>query len=105
MPLPLAPLVPIALRLGAFAAAGWALRRALSGVAAGRTDQRAEDALDDLAEGVAFHRPGDRAGDGLTQTNAAGRFRRTIRWGSGGGLEVDATLLARLRVRRVTTEN
>ena len=101
MPLPLAPLVPIALRLGAVAAAGYALRRAMTArVARGRTDQRAEDALDDLHDGLAMHRPADRAATGDSQTNTALRLRRTIRWGTGG-VEIDAGLLARFRIRRL----
>ena len=101
MPLPLAPLVPIALRLGAVAAAGFALRRAMATkIMAGRTDQRAEDALDDVQDGLAMHRPADRATDGGSQTNTAARLRRTIRWGKRG-VEIDAALLARFRIRRV----
>jgi len=101
MPLPLAPFIPVALRLGAVAAAGFALRRVLvTRIAAGRTDQRAEDALDDVADGLALHRPADRATEAVTQTNTAGRLRRTIRWGRHG-IEIDAALLARLRLRRL----
>lgn len=100
MPLPLAPLVPIALRLGVVAAAGWAAKRALSHrLQVGRTDQRAEDALDDLGEGVALHRPADRVGEGDSQTNASARFRRTVRWGDKG-IEIDAGLIARFRLRK-----
>ena len=99
MPLPLAPLLPIALRLGAMAAAGLTLRRIVAArTKRGRTDQRAEDAMDDLGEGIALHRPADRADN--TQTNTAARFRRTLRWGSRG-VEIDAALLARLRIRRL----
>jgi len=100
MPLPLAPFLPIALRIGAVAAAGWAVRRATRRAMAGRTDQRAEDALDDLAEGLALHAPPDRAIPGGNQTNAGLRLRRVIRWGSAG-VEVDAALLGRLRLRKV----
>ncbi len=101
MPLPLAPLVPIALRLGVVAAAGFVLRRVVAArTRTGRTDQRAEDALDDLEDGLAVHRPLDRAADGNSQTNVATRLRRTIRWGDGG-VEIDAGVIARLRVRRV----
>ena len=107
MPLPLAPLVPIALRLGAVAATGLVLWRALAARShVGRTDQRAEDALDDLGEGFAVHHPADRGGDASqtnnqtnTQTNAAARVRRTIRWGKRG-IGIDAALLARLRISR-----
>ncbi|MDP4033861.1 MAG: hypothetical protein Q8P60_13605 [Pseudorhodobacter sp.] len=100
MPLPLAPLVPLALRLGAVAAAGWAVRRAVKAATfPGRTDQRAEDALDDLGEGIALHRPTDRATESATQANAAARLRRTIRWGKRG-LEIDAAFLGRFRIRK-----
>ncbi|MES2667770.1 MAG: hypothetical protein V4712_16915 [Pseudomonadota bacterium] len=98
MPLPLAPLIPFALRLGAVAAAGLAARRfILARSHTGRTDQRAEDALDDLNEGLALHRPADRTDD--AQTNAAARLRRTIRF-RGQTYELDAGLLARLRLRK-----
>ena len=98
MPLPLAPIVPIALRLGAVAAVGLAARRWLRTHSfPGRTDQRAEDALDDLGEGLGLHRPADRAED--RQSNASVRMRRVIRVG-GKAWEIDAGLMARLRVRR-----
>lgn len=101
MALPLAPLVPVVLRLGAVAAAGYALRRAMTArVAAGRTDQRAEDALDDLHDGHAVHSPADRAANGDSQTNTSARLRRTIRWGTKG-IEIDAALMARFRIRRL----
>lgn len=96
MALPLAPLASAALKYGAVAvAAAIVARRAL---AEGRTDQRAEEALDDLSEGLAAHRPRDRRG----QMNLAGRLRRTVRIGaSGPGWEIDLAGLARLRVRRI----
>lgn len=92
MPLPLAPIAGFAIRYGAVALAAYGLRKALR---KGRTDQRAEDALDDMDEGVAVHRPGDRS-----QTNAAARFRRVIRWGDTA-IEIDAAALGRFRVRKV----
>lgn len=92
MPLPLHPVAALALRTGMLAVAVWALRR---GIDRGRTDQRAEDALDDLDEGMALHRPADREG----QTNAGARFRRRLHWGDGG-IEVDASMLARVRLRK-----
>ena len=83
MPLPLAPLLPIALRIGALATAGYAAKRWIAARShIGRTDQRAEDALDDLGEGLAVHRPADRAED--RQTNAAARLRRAIRFRGRG---------------------
>lgn len=93
MPVPLRPIAVIALRTGVVAAALWAVRRGLSD---GRTDQRAEDALDELAEGLALHRPPDRP----EQTNTALRLRRTLHW-PGGGVEVDAAVIGRLRIRRL----
>lgn len=92
MALPLAPIAGLALRYGAVAVAVYALSRHTSG---GRYDQRAEDAMDDTAEGLRVRR--DRG-----QVNTAGRMRRTIRLGaSGPGIEIDATALTRIRLRRI----
>jgi len=90
VPLPLAPIAGLALRYGAVALGAWALGRHLE---RGFRDQRAEDALDDLCEGVTLrHEPG--------QTNGTGRFRRVVRIGTNGpGLEVDLAALARLKLR------
>lgn len=97
MPLPLAPLIPLAVRLGLVASTTWAVSRWVrSATHPGRTDQRAEDALDELGEGVSLHRPADRAED--RQTNATARLRRVIRFG-GRSYEIDAGLMARLRLR------
>ena len=97
MPLPLAPLIPLAVRLGLVATATFALTRLVQSVThPGRTDQRAEDALDELSEGLSLHRPTDRAED--RQTNASARLRRVVRFG-GRTYEVDAGLMARLRLR------
>lgn len=95
MALPLAPIAAVALKYAPLAlAAVVVLHRSL---APGRTDQRAEDALDDLAEGIAAHRPRDR-----DQMNAAARLRRVVRLGRAGpGVEIDAAMLGRLRFRRV----
>lgn len=95
MPLPLAPIAVFALRAGAVAATAWAVRRMLT-PNLGRTDQRAEDALDDLGEGLSAHVPADREG----QRNAALRVKRVIGWGKRR-VEVDLGLMARLRVRGV----
>jgi hypothetical protein len=97
MPLPLAPLIPLAIRLGLVATTTLAVTRWVrSATHPGRTDQRAEDALDDLGEGLSVHRPADRAED--RQTNATARVRRVIRF-RGRAYEVDAGLMARLRLR------
>lgn len=92
MPLPLAPVAAFALRAGTVALAAYAVRRSFH---KGRTDQRAEDALDEMDEGLAVHSPKDRG-----QTNAAARFHRVIRWGERG-LEIDAAAIGRIRMRRV----
>lgn len=98
MPLPLAPLLPIALRVGAVAALGFAARRWVQARSfPGRTDQKAEDALDDLGEGLSLHRPADRADD--LQTNATARMLRVIRF-RGKSYELDAGFLARFRLRQ-----
>ena len=97
MPLPLAPLLPLVLRVGVVATTTFALTRLVqSSTHPGRTDQRAEDALDELGEGLSLHRPADRAED--RQTNATARLRRVIRF-RGRSFEVDAGLMARLRLR------
>jgi len=94
MALPLAPLAAMAAKYGAVALAGYALARQ---VQHGRTDQRAEDALDELDEGLSLHRPRDRE-----QVNGAMRFRRVVRLGTNGpGVEIDATALGRFRFRRI----
>ena len=100
MPLPLAPLLPIALRIGAVAGTGWAVCRWLRARSfPGRTDQHAETAFDALGEGVSLHRPQDRAADGATQTNATARLVRRVKVG-GTSIELDAALMARFRLRR-----
>jgi len=94
MALPLAPIAGIALRYGAVALATYALSRQ---VTRGRIDQRAEDAMDDLPEGLTAHRPLDR-----DQVSGTARMKRVIRLGSSGpGIEIDATAFGRIRFRRV----
>ena len=100
MPLPLAPLVPVALRIGLAAGAVWAARAALRRAAhPGRTDQRAENAMDDLAPGLAFHHPADRAEGDTRQSNAAARMTRSIRVGARR-YDIDLALLGRLKIRK-----
>ena len=92
MALPLAPIAGLALRCGAVALATYAVARAS---APAPRDQRAEDAMDDIAEGVAFRRETD-------QVNGTGRLTRVVRIGPNGpGVEIDATALTRIRIRRV----
>ena len=97
MPLPLAPLLPLAIRLGLISAVGLAVRRQiLARSHPGRIDQRAEDALDDLGEGLSLHRPADRAE--ARQTNVTARLHRVVRF-RGRTWELDAGLMARFRLR------
>ncbi len=92
MPLPLAPIAAIAVRYGTVAFATYALA---SKVERGRRDQRAEDALDELAEGTSLRRE---AG----QANATTRFRRVIRLGpTRPGIEVEFSSISRVRIRKV----
>jgi len=94
MALPVVPIAAVAVRFGAVALAAWALSRTVSPA---RVDQRAEDALDEVPEGVAARRADDRE-----QHNATARFRRVIRFGSRGpAFEIDLAALGRLRLRRV----
>ncbi|MCL1627756.1 MULTISPECIES: hypothetical protein [Roseinatronobacter] len=94
MPVPLAPIAATAARYGAIALAGYVLARQME---RGRVDQRAEDAFDDLPEGLTGQHARDRQ-----QWNMAGRFRRVVRLGqSGPGVEIDGSLLGRIRFRRV----
>ncbi len=92
MALPLAPIAAVALRYGTVAVATYALARA---VEKGRRDQRVEDALDDLPEGITARREPE-------QINATARIIRTIRLGNTGpGVEIDLTSLTRIRFRKL----
>ena len=92
MALPLVPIAGIALRYGVVAIATYAVTRRIE---RGFFDQRSEDAMDDVNEGLSLHRQ-------KQQLNGAGRFKRTIRLGTAGpGIEVDVTALGRLRIRRI----
>ena len=92
MALPLAPVAGIALKYGTVALATYAVARRAGG---GRRDQRAEDALDEVEEGLTLRRDGE-------DTAATGRFRRVIRIGqTGPGFEFDIASITRIRVRRL----
>ena len=97
MPLPLAPFLPLMMRIGAVAVAGYAARRWIRSRAyPGRLDQRAEEALDDLDEGLTLLHP--RGEPDTRQTNATLRWRRTIGF-RGRTWEVDAGVMARFSLR------
>lgn len=93
MPLPLVPLLPLAGAALAAVAIGRAFRAAIRPV---RIDQRGEDALDGIDEGIGAARVPARK-----QASASGRLRRVLRFADGSGLEIDAAFLARLRLRKV----
>ena len=93
MPVPAIPAAALALRFGAVALTAWAVARRIE---KGRTDQRAEDALDDLPDGVTAHRPRDRE-----QVNATARFNRRVTFGKTGlAFDVDAAMLGRFKIKR-----
>lgn len=92
MPLPLAPIATVALRYGTVALATYAVTRKVS---RGRRDQRAEDALDDLEDGISLRRDNG-------QTSSTARFKRKIRLGHDGpGVEIDITALGRIKIRKL----
>lgn len=92
MPLPLAPIAGVALRYGAVAIATYAIARSVDRAP---YDQRGEDAMDDVSEGLHLRKDGD-------QANASGRMKRIIRLGkTGPGVEIDASALTRIRVRKI----
>jgi hypothetical protein len=94
MPLPLAPIAATALRYGAVALVAYAATRRIERA---RINQATEDALDEVSDGIAACRPLDQQ-----QINAQGRLRRVVRFGSGGpSLELEATVLGRLKFRKV----
>ena len=91
MPIPAAPIAATVLRYGAVALAGYALAHAIP---QGRRDQRIEDVMDDLGEGIQIRRD-----EG--QTNLAGRFIRTIGFGvAGPTYRLDIAFLGRFRINR-----
>ncbi|MFO7919649.1 hypothetical protein DZD18_03050 [Rhodobacteraceae bacterium W635] len=93
MPIAIPPLAGFAVKYIGVALAGYALARS---TVPGRRDQRLEDIMDATPEGATLHTE-----DG--QMNAGIRWRRILRSGiAGRGLEIDATALARLKVRRRT---
>lgn len=92
MAVPLAPIAAVALRYGAVAVVTYAATRAIPKL---RRDQSTEDALDQVEEGLEMRRDAQ-------QLNATGRFRRIVRLGSNGpGVELDATALTRIRIKKV----
>ncbi|MEO0342794.1 MAG: hypothetical protein AAF198_05095 [Pseudomonadota bacterium] len=83
------PVIPIAVAASALALA--------SRVRVQPKIQDVEDTLDTVEEGISLRRDAANA-----QLNGAHRFKRIVRFGaSGPGFEVDATVLARVKLRRI----
>ncbi|MGB0440983.1 MAG: hypothetical protein ACPGFC_12920 [Paracoccaceae bacterium] len=94
MALPLAPIAFTVARYGAVAAVAFVAAR---NVKLSQTDQAVEDTLDTVEEGLSAHKLRD-----APQTNVAARWRRVVRIGvDGPGVEIDASILGRIRLRRV----
>lgn len=92
MPLPIAPIAGFAVRYGAVALATYAMSRRIEKA---HFDQRGEEAMDDVNEGLSLRRDND-------QLNSAARYSRTIRVGkTGPGIEIDVTALGRIRFKKV----
>lgn len=96
MALPLAPIALLALKYGAVAATTYAVVKRAQ--ASGMKDLRTEHAHEDAPEGVNLRHHKDQTG---RQVDAGARYKRTIRFGSTGpGLEIDASALGRLKIKR-----
>ena len=92
MALPLAPLAIVAFRYGAVALVAYAVTRL---VPKSFCDQAQDDILDGIKEGL-------EARHHAKQVNIIGRGRRTVRiLPSGTGIEIDATMFSRLKVKKV----
>jgi hypothetical protein len=93
MPLPLAYIAGFAMKYGAFALVTYAAIRTVGQLP---KSQPTEDALDQVNEGLDLRR-------NYKELNAAGRLRRIISLSkTGRGVEIDATALIRVRLRKVT---
>lgn len=94
MALPLAPIAFTVARYGTVAAAAYVAAR---NVRLSQTDQAVEDTLDKVDEGLSAHKLRD-----AHQANGSVRWRRVVRIGTNGpGVEIDASVLGRIRIKRV----
>lgn len=92
MPLPLVPIAIYAVTLGT---AAFSARRFVQRIEPGRRDQRAEDALDEVQEGVTVRRDPE-------QASATARLKRVIRFSDdGSAYEVDAAFFGRVKFKKV----
>ena len=98
MPLPVAALTPVALKLGGYAlvaAVAWGAARRVP--AEGPRCARREGALDDLPEGARLTRA---SAGGDARLDADARLRRSVRLGAGGpGVAAEFAGQARLKLR------
>ena len=93
----MAVILPIVLRIGAAAAAGFVLNHLLTrSFAKAYRDQRAEDAFDDLSEGLALSQQAEGEGQ---QRNATLRVKRSLRIGEQTW-DLDAAAMLRLKLSR-----
>lgn len=95
MALPLAPIAFAALRYGTVAAFAYYISRRNRGL----PTVQEEAAHEDVEEGLSLrhHKTSD-----ATQTNADARLKRSLRLGTNGpGIEIDASALGRIRIKRI----
>lgn len=98
MALPLAPIAMTAFKYGSVAAVTYYVARRSRSLA--RESEEAAHAEVEEGISVRHHRGPEGA-----QANADARIRRTVRFGaSGPGVEIDASVLGRVRFRRVRGE-
>ncbi len=99
MPLPIAPVVGLAVRYGAVAAIGALVVRASTN----KHDQKNaafEASFDQIDEGLNVFRTEQ---SGETQYHAHHGHRRSV-WLGRHGIEIDSRVLGRFRVRKVTKD-
>lgn len=95
MALPIAPIAATALRYGTLAAVTWYVAKRSKGL----PSVAEEAAHEEVDEGISLrhHHKADAA-----QANADARIKRSFRFGAGGpGIEIDATALGRIRIKRI----
>lgn len=93
----MAVILPMVLRIGAAAAAGFVVNHLMRcRFAKAYRDQRAEDAFDDLSEGLAFSQHPEGGGQ---QRNATFCVRRSLRFGEQTW-DLDASAMLRLKLSR-----
>lgn len=95
MPIPVVPIASAVLKYGPLAAAAFATV-AYARAKPAPVNQTAEDMMDDVSDGMAF----SRSPEGR-QVNGEGRYRRTVRMPNGMGIELDASAIGRIRLRRI----